>query len=269
LVILLGLAHIAAVLAVRCGQTPIRPNVNGFIVGGVEARKHSIPWQIGLGTMIRYGSKYYQGGQICGGSIVSDRLVVTAAHCISRGKKYYVAVGQHSKSDSSDPMKKIIEVEEAITHPNWNPRNIVKYDIAVLKLAKPISFNNGVQPICLPKAGAEYSDSAQFLVSGWGTTSEGGRASDKLMQLVVPHIKTSTCQRYLGGSVHKDVICAGYLNGGKDSCQGDSGGPLATKVGGDWTLAGVVSWGYGCARRGNPGVYTDVGSYLDFVNKYL
>jgi len=269
LILFVIFANVAAVLAVQCGQTPNPPNLGGFIVGGQEARPHSIPWQIGLGTLFKYGSKYYQGGQICGGSIVSDRLVVTAAHCISPNKKYYVAVGQHDKKSNSEASKKVVMVAEAITHPNWNDRRITKYDIAVLKLSEPITFNDAVQPICLPKAGASYADNAHFLVSGWGTLSEGGRGSNKLMQLVAPHIKMSTCQRYLGGNVHKDVICAGYLNGGKDSCQGDSGGPLAAMVDRKWTLAGVVSWGYGCARKGNPGVYTNVGSYTDFIEKYM
>lgn len=264
ILLVVGLAYATAVYGTECGQTPIAPNLNGFIVGGVEARKHSIPWQIGLGQ--RWGSS--MGGQICGGSIVSDRIVITAAHCISSGAQYYVAVGQHSKS-SADSYTKKIQVTKAITHPNWNARKIVRYDIAILQLAEPIRFNQGVQPICLPKAGEQYSANTNFLVSGWGTTRENGRTSDKLMQLVVPHIETRTCQSYLGSNVHSDVICAGYLNGGKDSCQGDSGGPLATRSNGKWTLAGVVSWGYGCARAGNPGVYTNVASYMDFVNQYV
>jgi len=256
--------HASDVSGTSCGRTPIRPNVSGFIVGGVEARPHSIPWQIGLGTM--RGSSY--GGQICGGSIVSENIVITAAHCISPGTKYYVVIGQHNKR-KADSYTKRIKVTEAITHPNWDDRNIVRYDIAILRLSESINFNDAVQPICIPASGASYADNAKFLVSGWGALQEGGWGSDVLMQLVAPHISTRTCQKYLGSSVHDKVICAGYLEGGKDSCQGDSGGPLAAMVGGKWTLAGVVSWGYGCAQRGNPGVYTKVASYLDFVNKYV
>jgi len=256
--------QVSDVFGASCGRTPIRPNVSGFIVGGVEARPHSLPWQIGLGKM--YGSSY--GGQICGGSIVSENIVITAAHCISPGTKYYVVIGQHNKN-KPDKYTKKIKVTEAITHPSWNDRNIIRYDIAILRLSESITFNDGVQPICIPESGASYADNAKFLVSGWGALKEGGWGSSVLMQLVAPHIPLSTCRKYLGSSVHENVLCAGYLEGGKDSCQGDSGGPLATVVGGKWTLAGVVSWGYGCAQRGKPGVYTKVASYLDFVNKYV
>jgi len=263
------LLKVAAVLGTECGETPIRPNLNGFIVGGVEARANSIPWQIGLGVM--NGGSY--GGQICGGSIVSKNIIVTAAHCIKSYYTYYVKVGQHKRTSyesQGGKYIKFIKVAEAITHPRWNPSSIAKYDIAILRLAEDIDFNDGVQPICLPSPTQRWGESTNYLVTGWGTTTEGGYSSKVLMQVVVPYITQKTCKAKLGNSnVHCAVICAGYAEGGKDSCQGDSGGPLAAKINGKWTLAGVVSWGYGCARRNQPGVYTNVVKYRDFIDQYL
>merc|ERR1719210_772708 len=105
-----------------------------------------------------------------------------------------------------------------------------------------------------------------FLASGWG--SLGDSYATKLMQVSLPYITQETCSGLLGSyRIHEAVICAGYQEGGKDSCQGDSGGPLATIVNDKWTLAGVVSWGTGCAQENRPGVYTHVAKYLDFINQ--
>jgi len=266
LIAVVALVKFGAVLGTECGNTPIRPNLNGFIVGGVEARPHSIPWQIGLGVM--QGGSF--GGQICGGSIVSKNVVVTAAHCIKSWYQYYVRVGQHQRLYSPTGYTKFIKVKKATVHPQWNPNSIQKYDIAILELEEDIEFNDAIQPICLPSPTQRWGKSTNYLVTGWGTTRESGSSSKVLMQVIVPYITQKTCKSLLGSSsVHCAVICAGYLEGGKDSCQGDSGGPLAVKIDGKWTLAGVVSWGYGCARAKQPGVYTNVVKYRDFIDQYL
>jgi len=259
--------QVAFSVAGSCGSTPIRPNLGGFIVGGTEARPHSLPWQIRLGAQ---DDKYMW--TMCGGSIVSDRWVITAAHCIdldNMGNKHFIYVGAHNMR-SKDGYFKQIGVKRIIVHPNWNPDRVSDgNDIALLELDETISFNKAVQPICLPLAGSSYSSGMKFVVSGWGTLSEGGRSADKLMQLVVPHITQSPCKSVLHMRSMPGQLCAGYLEGGKDSCQGDSGGPLAGKVGGRWTLVGVVSYGFGCARKGAPGVYTDVSQYRSFIDKYV
>merc|ERR1712168_963649 len=125
----------------------------------------------------------------------------------------------------------------------------------------------GVQPACLPQKTQQWDDDVMFLVSGWGAVREGGRAPDTLQQVMVPHFNHDKCAKILAyrNRIPDTVICAGYPEGGKDSCQGDSGGPLVTLIDGEWTLAGVVSWGIGCARRGKPGVYTDVAKYIDWI----
>merc|ERR1712004_195871 len=263
----LCLAQVSVVFGASCGSTPIRPNLNGFIVGGVEARPHSLPWQIRLGyTEGRYAYT------MCGGSIVSERFVITAAHCIELSKpnrKYNVIVGMHNRRKRDCYYKKV-DVKRVIVHPSWNENRIAAgNDIAILELSESLRFNDAVQPICLATRGQSYRESDRFVVSGWGALSEGGRSPDALQQLVVPFISESRCKRATRMRSMPGQLCAGYLEGGKDSCQGDSGGPLAAKIDGKWTLAGVVSWGVGCARRNSPGVYTNVGEFRSFIDKYV
>jgi len=243
--------------SLACGQTPIEPNLNGFIVGGIEARPNSLPWQVAVGEV--------GWGTGCGGSIINKNTVITAAHCIKPGRDYYFVAGQHKKYDYYAPYYHKYQAK-VIVHPEY--RSLKKNDIAIMKTEEDIEFNDGVQPICLPPADQEYGEeTTMFLASGWG--SLGNKYATHLMQVGLPYISTKTCQRMLGSyNIHEAVICAGYAAGGKDSCQGDSGGPLATVVDDHWTLAGVVSWGIGCAQRNRPGVYTHVAKYLDFISQH-
>jgi len=255
-------------LAIQCGETPIKPNVNGFIVGGVEARPNSLPWQVGFGDIDSVGF----GGQSCGGAIVSKDTVITAAHCITNpATEHFVVVGQHEKYNYKDNDKfyKNVKLRQIIMHPQWNPQQMYYNDIAILKLAEDIEYNDGVQPICLPNADQTYEET-MFVVSGWGYMGDDHGWAENLQQVVVPYISQEICQKFFGRTViHEKIICAGYVEGGKDSCSGDSGGPLATVINKKWTLAGVVSWGIGCAEKSSPGVYTHVAKYIDFINQHM
>ncbi|XP_064609087.1 trypsin-3-like isoform X2 [Liolophura sinensis] len=106
-------------------------------------------------------------------------------------------------------------------------------------------------------------------VTGWGTMSSGaGSLPDRLREVDVPVISYSQCSSWVSGVSSTTMICAGYEEGGKDSCQGDSGGPLVVLSGGKWYLLGVVSWGYGCAGRRSPGIYTRVPNYTSWIKQY-
>jgi len=128
---------------------------------------------------------------------------------------------------------------------------------------------------CLPTAADVSSYTAagtKFVVSGWGTTKQGGDQPDVLHSAVVPHISDAVCSAgQYSGQITNQMMCAGHLAGGIDSCQGDSGGPLTwvnpstSKV----TLVGVVSWGFGCAQPNLPGVYAEVTSVLSWMNNYI
>jgi len=267
-VVALYALQVSDISGAKCGCTPIAPNLNGFIVGGVDARPYSLPWQVRLGYKIG-GSSWTN----CGGSIVANKYVITAAHCIKdlENRQYYVMAGINNyRHYWNDKYYKKISASKVISHPSWDAANVAKgNDIAIIELSESLSFNNGIQPICLPSAGHSYKADTHFIVSGWGTTSEGGRSSDKLKQTIVNHVDLKTCEKQLGRSRSglPGQLCA--AEAGKDSCQGDSGGPLVTKINNKWVLSGVVSWGYGCARANSPGAYTDVAQYRAFIDKHV
>ncbi|KAI0240908.1 Transmembrane protease serine 3, partial [Lamellibrachia satsuma] len=246
--------------SLKCGIPAATPSFPR-IVGGSEAKPHSWPWQFSFVARGR--------GHICGGTILRNRWLVTASHCVYGGKAddYEVVVGQHSrvKSESS---KRTHRIEEIIMHPKYD-KPTTNNDIALLKLKIPIRFNKNVTPICLPEK--DVTGDTLCVSTGWGATKNTGDNS-VLRQVRVPIIDRNTCNGtdYYGGTVTDVMMCAGYPQGGKDSCQGDSGGPLVCRPdGGAWRLYGITSWGVGCADAGFPGVYTRVTRFLDWIEETI
>jgi len=239
----------------QCGKPKVSPlSISSFIVGGKEATPHSIPWQLSMQTP--------SGWHFCGASIINEHWAVTAAHCVDEGDNIKVVAGAHSKRNGGQKY----QVERIYKHREYNSRNMYN-DIAMLKIGGDgIKLNENAMPVCLPSKGYEWETGTELLVSGWGTLRSGGSSPDKLNQVTVPLVEFNKCARQNSMSTSwKHVICAGLDEGGKDSCQGDSGGPLVGEVDGSFVLAGVVSWGYGCADAGLPGVYTHVSHYIDWM----
>jgi len=237
-------------------------DTSSYIVGGREASRHSIPWQVSVQTT--------RGFHFCGGTILNNKYVLTAAHCVKPGQNINVVIGAHSKKNWRNDGGKSYRVERITNHRDYNTRGRMRNDISLLKISGGMSLTTHAMPACLPPAGYEWPSSTQFMVSGWGTLSSGGSSPDKLMQVTVPLVPLSKCARQNGmDSSWRKVVCAGLDRGGKDSCQGDSGGPLVAKYNGKWTLAGVVSWGKGCAKAGYPGVYTHVSHYIDWLKQNM
>ena len=143
----------------------------------------------------------------------------------------------------------------------------INNDIALLRLASEVEFNPGVLPACLPTDTTQQYANWEAVVSGWGTTQEGGRTSAVLKE-TTQTILASTDPVCVRGSQDSPVpgskLC-GYREG-TDSCQGDSGGPLVVQEDGRWTVVGVVSYGLGCARTGYAGIYARVTHYLDWIH---
>merc|ERR1712168_417603 len=154
----------------------------------------------------------------------------------------------------------VYDVARVISHPNYDDFDISN-DACILVLEDPPT-NSVAQPVPLPSSAISVPEGASFVVSGWGTTSEGGSLPSTLRQVTVPYVNDDDCpDAYGSGNIVGDVmICAG--EGGKDSCQGDSGGPMTY----DGTHIGIVSWGYGCARPAYPGVYAQTDAFLDFIS---
>lgn len=160
-----------------------------------------------------------------------------------------------------------IQVSQVIKHESYVPRT-ADNDIALLRLAEPISYTMYAIPVCLPThplALRELWAVSLHTVSGWGRRSENGPTSAILRRLNVPRIHTQQCKEESGVELTQNMFCAGYIEGQQDSCKGDSGGPLVTKYKKTVFLLGIVSWGKGCARPGHYGIYTRVSNYLEWI----
>ncbi|KAI1886284.1 hypothetical protein AGOR_G00212420 [Albula goreensis] len=197
------------------------------IVGGYECTPYSQPWQVSLNS----------GYHFCGGSLINENWVVSAAHCYK--SRVQVRMGEHHIM-INEGTEQFISSSRVIRHPQYDSWNIDN-DIMLIKLSSRATLNS-------------YS-------LGWGNTMSSVDDGDKLQCLEIPILSDSDCDRAYPGMITDAMFCAGYLEGGKDSCQGDSGGPVVC----NGELQGVVSWGYGCAEPGHPGVYAKVCLFTDWI----
>jgi len=236
-------------------HTPMHSG-GGRIVGGTDASRGEFPHQIML-------TRGVGGSLMCGGSLVAPDVVVTAGHCCDgmSASQLGVEVGSHELY-SEDPDQEAFAVREVKLHENYNSNNI-NNDICLLFLDGEADFSSpNIGPIALPTSGEEYAEGTECIVSGWGTTSAGGSLASTLQKVTVPVVSDDHCRDSYGQSdITDSMICAGLDQGGKDSCQGDSGGPFMCGN----QLSGIVSWGYGCAEAGYPGVYTQTSYFIDWI----
>ncbi|XP_069745601.1 coagulation factor VII-like isoform X3 [Narcine bancroftii] len=253
-----------------CGKVPLaklgiseRSNHRSRIVGGKDALKGEIPWQI---LMIN------KGAFLCGAALVSPQWVITAAHCIydKKMEDLQIIAGKHMlKVEDKKEQKR--NLSEMIQHENYNIKT-VDNDIAMLKLDKPLTLNDYVVPVCLPEPNFAVRELRQIrfsTVSGWGKQLEDGLVANTLQVLQVPVVWTSVCRETTKFNITDNMFCAGYEKAQKDTCKGDSGGPYATKFKDTWFLTGIVSWGEGCAREGKYGIYTKVYKYFNWIRQFL
>ncbi|KAK3510641.1 hypothetical protein QTP70_011895 [Hemibagrus guttatus] len=157
-----------------------------------------------------------------------------------------------------------LSVEKIFFHSAYHPEGL-SYDIALIKLMQPLTFNGQVQPICLPNYDEAFSSGSMCWISGWGATKTDGELSASLHSALVPLLSVREC-RIPGLSSWN--ICAGYLTGGAGTCQGDSGSPLACQSS-LWKLVGAASWVEGCGKMNNPGVYTSVIHALPWIHQTM
>ena len=237
------------------------------IVGGTITSPNEFPWQILLEI----------GGYMCGGSLIHPQWVLTASHCVegmsaSDATVYLGVHDQDTLNTSVNPYLQVASVSSILMHKSYNSRT-TDYDIALLKLASPVTLTAGVRviPLASTKSNSRlYAPGTSLTVSGWGTTSFGGLTSQYLQKVTVPLVARTSCNAMYGGGISARMICAGdTVSGGLDSCQGDSGGPLVGNQNGDWVQVGIVSFGNGCAEAAYPGVYTNVASLRTWVARYV
>ncbi|XP_063045730.1 coagulation factor IXa [Engraulis encrasicolus] len=253
----------AKVPVVTNATTTPATNVNKRIVGGDAVFPGEIPWQVAL--VQRSTDEVF-----CGGSIVGELWVVTAAHCLEPAPEgsFFVRVGEHDVR-KQEGTEQDLEVSKRYVHPLYAPRQSrFNHDVALLKLDQPIKFSLHAQPICLgPKAFSEalLQSGEMALVSGWGRLRYQGWTSSTLLKVELPYVERTECIDSSSERITYFMFCSGYGDGSKDACQGDSGGPHATRFRGTWFLTGIVSWGEECAKEGKYGVYTRISHYYRWL----
>ncbi|XP_050758495.1 coagulation factor IX-like [Gymnogyps californianus] len=232
------------------------------ITGGTLCHRGHCPWQVLIRNSKDIG--------FCGGSLISSRWVVTAAHCLDLVRPHHVTIGDFDKYQREFKEQKI-DVERSWTHPHYDS-NDYNSDIALLYLSSDVVFNEYAIPICLPSPNLAtlLSEEGRIgMVSGWGATHNRGSTLRFLMKVRLPIVNMETCQRSTDRLVTDNMFCAGYNTEAADACKGDSGGPFTVSYHNTWFLLGIVSWGEGCAEKGKYGVYTRVSNYIPWIKEIV
>lgn len=252
-----------------CGE----PRISSRIVGGQDALDGEWPWHVSILVDFRV---------VCGGSLIDEQWVLTAASCIdgsSSVQQYTVLLGARQLLNLSQNVE-FYPLQKILIHPNYQGEVGSPGDIALLKLTAPVPFTSRILPVCLPHRYQDFSSNTNCWIAGWGNTGEDEQLSAPLtlQEAKVPIISRRDCNNFYNGipfrgmkkdPVKLDMICTGYTQGSKSFCKGDGGGALVCKVGRRWTQAGIVSWGVACGKYFHPGVYTSVPFYNGWIENKI
>lgn len=243
------------------------------VVGGKNAAFGAWPWQVSVRKVSFFG---LASTHRCGGAVISSEWIATAGHCVEdlTLQSIRIRVGEYDFSSMSEPFPYIERsARRKVVHPKYNFYTY-ENDLALVQLDQPIQFPPHVAPICLPPDNIDLLG-RNATVTGWGRLNEGGTLPAILQEVRVPIISNDKCKDMFLSAGRQEYIpdiflCAGYEEGGRDSCQGDSGGPLQVKGDdGKWFLAGIISWGIGCAEQNLPGVCTKISRFKLWIQSTM
>ncbi|KAF2367647.1 Serine proteases trypsin domain [Trinorchestia longiramus] len=228
------------------------------IVGGSVTTISEFPWMVG----IAFKSTNFT---FCGGTLITDRHVLTAAHCVYRYQQQpsvlYIKAGASERLNAAFTLN----IKAIRVHPKYTEFKTA-FDIAVVALEHPVQFSATLLPVCPPSDSEPADVYKNGVVIGWGKTDDRGTVSTQLQKTTVDLMTPAECRRqssYDSSEINNKIICAS--SPGRDSCQGDSGGPLMVSNNNIIEVIGIVSWGIGCAEQQYPGVYTKIYSYRTWI----
>ncbi|XP_026994837.2 chymotrypsinogen B-like isoform X2 [Tachysurus fulvidraco] len=239
-----------------CGQAPL----NNKIVGGQNAALGSWPWQVIVQS----------ANTLCGGSLINQNWVLTAAHCLKvNGIAFTARQITVSRRLENGIVMKTINAIKLIIHKGYNDETLVN-DIALVQLSSSVQFNDYFRPVSLAASNSSFPSGTNVWATGWGRISNNNlQLAQKLQEVKLQIVSNSDCaQKYSPFIITDGMMCAISPVGGQDICQGDSGGPLMVNFNGSWIQGGIVSFtsGRGCASPSIPSGYTRVSQYEDWIN---
>lgn len=246
---------VCAVTLILLGAAGCVAQPRGRILGGKEAQAHARPYM---------ASVQVNGSHLCGGFLMNEQWVMSAAHCWDNKTQLQVLLGAHSLSQP-EPSKRLYDVLRAVPHPDSRPETI-DHDLLLLQLSEKAVLGDAVRPLPWRREAHEIEAGTLCDVAGWGVVTHAGRRPDRLQYLELPVMNRSTCnhRRYHDGTITESMLCV--ESNRRDSCKGDSGGPLV--CGG--VAEGVLTSGARiCGDRKKPSIFTSVSSYVNWIKSVL
>uniref|UniRef100_UPI0037E7D693 vitamin K-dependent protein C-like n=1 Tax=Semicossyphus pulcher TaxID=241346 RepID=UPI0037E7D693 len=257
-----GLSSCGQLLISRSSYSKPMDGLLPWMVGGEVGKKGESPWQV---LLLNARGRFH-----CGGVLIDESWVLTAAHCLDSSLRFSVRLGDYERL-RVEGTEVTLRVLKTFRHPNYDSRT-VDNDIALMRLETPAPLSQYIVPVCLP--GHDMAERVLHLngtltvVTGWGKDDlDSAHYSSALNVIKVPLVDHDICAHQMSLNISNNVLCAGILGQKTDACEGDSGGPMVTLYRDTWFLIGLVSWGEGCGQEDKLGIYTKVSNYNEWIHR--